>query len=228
MSTGMSKVMSDMVHEISKALIYISYFSIVVPIYFLVRRKHVLKFRQYRLLGIFFLASVVTDIGSYILAKYQIANIFLINVYFIVSFGILSLMYARLLRNAKPAIYSFFAFSAAVFVIDTFCIHGIERMQNYVTTLCSVLALGYAVVYYDHLLGTTDAQKIKRLPFFWINTAVAYYFGLNLVIFIFSTFVFENLHEDEVLTVWMFHNLNNIMRNLLLAAGLYYAGEKRS
>jgi drug/metabolite transporter (DMT)-like permease len=224
----MSEVMSDMVLQISRALIYISYFSIVVPCYFLLRKKHILKFRQYRLLGILFLVSVVADAGSFILAHYGISNIPVINLYFIVSFGIISLMYARLLRSTKHAIYSFFGVTFAFFILDCYYIQGFGTLQSYVATLCGILAIGYSVIYYDHLLNTIPVSSIRRLPFFWINTAVAYYFSFNLFILVFGTFIFENLKEVEIHAVWVFHNLNNIIKNGLFAIGLYYAGEKRT
>jgi hypothetical protein len=56
---------------------------------------------------------------------------------------------------------------------------------------------------------------------------VAYYNSLNLFIFIFDTFIFENMDEAQVLGVWMFHNMNNVVKNVLFAVGINYAGGKR-
>jgi len=170
--------------------------------------------------------SAIADGASYILAKDHFATIPIINVYFLVSFSVLSFMYARLLHGAKQAILSFIGIGFACFLWDTFCIHTIVTMQSYTVTLFSVLAIGYTLVYYDHLLSTMPAMNITRFPFFWINTAVAYYFCFNLFLFVFSTYIFENLKEEEVLAVWIFHNLNNTIKNILFAVGLSHVSER--
>lgn len=212
--------MKSMVHLIFKVLLYVSYSSIVVPLYFLFRTKDILKLRQYQLLGILFLVSAVADVAGYIMIKNQLSNHAVNNLYFLVSFVILSLMYMHLLCDVKHAIYSLIAASLCLFIWDTFCIQSIAGVQSYLLTFCCVLSIGYSIIYYDHLLDTIPAMNIMRLPFFWINTAVAYYFGLNLLLFVFSTYIFENLKDEEVLAVWAFHNLNNVFKNILFAVGL--------
>lgn len=209
-----------MVHLIFKVLLYISYFSIVVPVYYLLRRKHVLKLRQYQLLGILFVVSALADAVSYVLIKNHISNHAVNNIYFLVSFIILSLIYTLLLPDVKQAIHSFIGVAFYIFIWDTFCIQSITGVQSYVLTFCAVLSLGYALVYFDNLLSKRPALVIMHDPFFWINSAFAYYFGLNLFLFIFSTYIFENLKDEEVVAVWIFHNLNNIIRNILFAIGL--------
>lgn len=209
-----------MVHLTFKVLLYISYFSIVVPIYFLFRKKHALKLRQYQLLGVLLLVSAVADMVGYILIRNDISNHVVNNIYFMVSFIVLSLMYAQPLVDARPSIYSFIGVAFCLFIWDTFCLQSITGVQSYIATFCAILSIGYAIIYYDHLLTTLPATNITRLPFFWINTAVTYYFGLNLFLFVFSTYIFENLKDEEILVVWIFHNVNNIIKNILYAIGL--------
>lgn len=216
-----------MLPVISKVLVYISYLSVFIPIYFLFRKKNIFRLRQYWLFGILLLISAFADLGSYVLAWYSIPNIPLINVYFIASFTVLSLIYARLLRAVKFQINSFTIFSIIFFIVDSFYMEGITNFQSYVQTLCGVLTLGYAVLYYDHVLNDFPLINIKRHPFFWFNTAVAYYYSLNLFIFIFDTFIFENMDDTQILGVWIFHNLNNVVKNILFAVGINYAGGKR-
>lgn len=211
---------------IFKALLYISYFSIVVPFFFLLRRKHVLRLRQYQLIAVLFLVSVIADVTGYVLIKNQISNLVINNLYFLAAFLILSGLYSHLLRGAKMVIYAFMAVVLCFFVWDSFSQQSITGVQSYVITLCSVLLLGYATVYYEHLLHTSPVTDLLRYPFFWINSAVTYYYGLNFFIFIFSTYIFENLKDHEIVVVWIFHNTNNIIKNILLAVGIYYAGKE--
>jgi len=212
-----------MVHLIFKALLYVSYFSIVVPIYFFIKSKHVLKHREYRLLGVLFFVCAMSDAIGYVLIKNNMSNLIVNNVYFVLSFGILSLIYTQLLQGARIVIYLAYAATLVLFVFDSCCAQSITGVQSYVITLCSVLALGYSIVYFEHLRHTLPVANLTRSPFFWVNASVGYYFGLNLFIFVFSTYIFENLKEDEILAVWIFHNLNNIIKNILLGIGMYYA-----
>jgi hypothetical protein len=191
-----------------------------VPFFYLFRQKHVLKLRQYQLLGILLLVSTVADIVGYILIKNHIANHVVNNIYFLASFMVLSLMYAQPLSDARPSIYSFIGVAFCLFVWDTFCLNDIAGAQSYVATFCAVLSIGYSIIYYDHLISTMPGTNIMQVPFFWINTAVIYYFGINLFLFVFSTYIFENLKNEEILVVWAFHNANNIIRNILYAIGL--------
>ena len=216
-----------MVHLIFKVLLYISYFSIVVPIYCLLRKRHVLKLRQYQLFGVLLLVSLIADVVGYVLILNQISNHAVNNIYFLVSFAVLSLMYARLLPDVKQAIYSFIGVACCIFIWDTFCIQTITGVQSYVITFCAILSIGYALIYYDHLLNKRPALYIMQYPFFWINSAVVYYFGLNLFLFAFSNYIFENLKDEEVIAVWAFHNVNNIIKNILFAVGLSFIESKR-
>ena len=216
-----------MVHLIFKVLLYISYFSIVVPIYCLLRKRHVLKLRQYQLFGVLLMVSLIADVVGYVLILNQISNHAVNNIYFLVSFAVLSLMYARLLPDVKQAIYSFIGVACCIFIWDTFCIQTITGVQSYVITFCAILSIGYALIYYDHLLNKRPALYIMQYPFFWINSAVVYYFGLNLFLFAFSNYIFENLKDEEVIAVWAFHNVNNIIKNILFAVGLSVIESKR-
>ncbi len=211
---------------IFKALLYISYFSIVVPFLFLFRRKHVLRSRQFQIVTVLLIVSVIADVIGYILIKNEISNLVINNLYFLASFVILSLLYARLLTGGRTAIYIFIGLTVCFSAWDSLTQQSITGVQSYVITLCSVLAFGYSLIYFDHLLHTSPASDLTKFPFFWINSAIMYYYGMNLFIFIFSTYIFENLKDNEILVVWIFHNVNNIIKNILLAIGIYHAGKE--
>ena len=151
------------------------------------------------------------------------SNLVVNNLYFVVSFSILSLMYAGLLRGVRAVIYGLLVMVLCFFIWDSVALQSITGVQSHVMTLCGVLLLGYSVVYYDYLLHITPASKLSKNPFFWVNCAVCYYYGLNLFIFIFSNYIFENLNENEIIVVWTFHTFNNIIKNTLLAIGIYQA-----
>jgi hypothetical protein len=49
------------------------------------------------------------------------------------------------------------------------------------------------------------------------------YFSLNLFIYTFSPFVFEQLSKETAIIFWMAHGLVEIIRNIFLAIAFYYA-----
>lgn len=185
-----------------------------------------MRSRQFQIVTVLLIVSVIADATGYILIKNEISNLVINNLYFLASFVILSLLYARLLSGGSTAIYIFIAFTICFFTWDSLTQQSITGVQSYVITLCCVLAFGYSLIYFDHLLHTSPASNLAKVPFFWINSAIMYYYGMNLFIFIFSTYIFENLKDNEILLVWIFHNVNNIIKNILLAIGIYHAGKE--
>lgn len=185
-----------------------------------------MRSRQFQIVTVLLIVSVIADATGYILIKNEISNLVINNLYFLASFVILSLLYARLLSGGSTAIYIFIAFTICFFTWDSLTQQSITGVQSYVITLCCVLAFGYSLIYFDHLLHTSPASNLAKFPFFWINSAIMYYYGMNLFIFIFSTYIFENLKDNEILVVWIFHNVNNIIKNILLAIGIYHAGKE--
>jgi hypothetical protein len=185
-----------------------------------------LRSRQFQIVGVLLIVSLIADVTGYVLIKNEISNLVINNLYFLASFVVLSLLYARLLSGGRTAIYIFIAAAICFFAWDSLTQQSITGVQSYIITLCSVLALAYSLIYFDHLLHTSPASDLAKFPFFWINSAIMYYYGMNLFIFIFSTYIFENLKDNEILIVWIFHNVNNTIKNTLLAIGIYNAGKE--
>ncbi|HET9056058.1 MAG TPA: hypothetical protein VFN30_04340, partial [Chitinophagaceae bacterium] len=61
----------------------------------------------------------------------------------------------------------------------------------------------------------------------WITTAVFLYFSFNLFLFIMANYILKKFSAEIGMTVWGFHNINNIVKNILFAVGIYYAGKKQ-
>jgi len=209
-----------MVQQISTALIYVSYFSGVVPIYFLLRKKFVFKSALYRLFGVFLAISSLSDLISFLLAKSGVSNIPVGNIYLVVMFTVLSFMYSKLLTLSRSVILKIGIGCIIFFVVNSIYGQGLTTIQNYTLLLYGVMLIGYSLVYYDHLIHTIPVRDILSFTPFWINSGIAYYFCFNLFIFIACTYVFENLKPNEVLAVWIFHNVNNIVKNLLFTVGI--------
>lgn len=207
-----------MVQQISTALIYVSYFSGVVPLYFL-NKKFVFKSALYRLFGVFLAISFLSDLISFLLAKTEVSNIPIGNIYLVLMLIVLSLMYSKML-GVSSVILKICICCIVFFIVNSLYMQGLTTFQNYTLALYGIILIAYSMVYYEQLIQTIPARNILSYPLFWINSAIAYYFCLNLFLFFVSTYAFENLNPNEVLAIWIFHNVNNIAKNALFTVGL--------
>jgi len=213
-----------MVGFLSGAVVYISYlsaFSSILPLYFVMRRRQLLRKQVFALLTGLLLISLVSDMVCYILAKSSIPTMPVINVYFILSFLVLSLLYACLLHDVKEYIYKIAIACVVFFLIDSLFVQGVKVIQSYTTTLCSVITIGYCFILYYDLITNLPSFNISRNYLFWLNTGVVFYYSFNLLLFVFSTYVFINLSAYEVMAMWLFHNLNNIIKHVLFSIAIY-------
>jgi hypothetical protein len=46
-------------------------------------------------------------------------------------------------------------------------------------------------------------------------------------LFMMTEYVFKNQSNDAAIVFWAFHNFNNIIKNCLFAAGIYFAGVRK-
>jgi len=209
-----------MVEFLSGVVVYISYlsaFSSILPLYLLMRRGQLLRKQVFVLLAGLLLTSMVSDLVCYILAKSGIPTMPVINVYFIISFLILSLLYAYLLSDVKKYIYQIAIVCLVFFMINSLYGQGIKVIQSYTTTLCSVITIGYCFILFHDLITNLPSFNISKNHLFWLNTGVVFYYSFNLLLFIFSTYVFIKLSQYEVMAMWLFHNVNNIIKHVLFS-----------
>ncbi|HET9055302.1 MAG TPA: hypothetical protein VFN30_00500, partial [Chitinophagaceae bacterium] len=195
------------------ALVYSSIFSTLIPIgLFLVKKSKGFIVAIFILVVISFLFDMINLITVF--SGYR--GFYSFNTYFILQFLLLSYIFSLLLDN-KKFVYT----SVLLFVIFTFYVslgvQGFAEYQSWTRTTGGIILLTYSVLYYRQLLITLPAQNISQYAPFWINSAVFLYFSFNLFLFIIANYVFKNFSNEIGMTVWGFHNINNIVKNILFA-----------
>ncbi|MFM6975503.1 MAG: hypothetical protein ACKOW2_01480 [Sphingobacteriaceae bacterium] len=129
-------------------------------------------------------------------------------------------------------------------------IENLSVFQSYTLTLEGILLMIYSTLYYiEHQkrLNTQlpiseelseknllESTKVYESIFnstnqsnLYINSAVFFYFVMDIYLFSISNYVFRNESVDIAMTFWSFHNFCNIIKNGLFAAGIYYVGQKK-
>lgn len=177
-------------------------------------------------MSILLAVSAVSDATSYILAKMRISNLPVVNAYFIVSFALLLILYSMLLQRPKLAILLTGQVLLVYFILTSLDTWG--NFQSINTAIQSVALVFLGFLYYFDLYKQLPTDNLARFTPMWINAAIVCYYSFNLFLFLITNYLFENMSDGAALTFWSFHNLNNIVKNMLLAAGIYLGEEKKA
>lgn len=232
-------------------LIYISRFSVLIPLAFLIARRNRFKFKSINLIGLLLIISGLTDLTTYLMGAKSLNTAYISNFYTPIEFLLLCLFYQELLPRYKNLISLSLGIFLLFFLVDSLFIENLAVFQSYTLTFEGIvffmLSLIY-LVYYLRRLDSPEAEPIideeagsatlkstpndedifssRNYAHFWLNSAVFFYFAMDIYLFSISRFVFTHESADTAMLFWGFHNFCNTVKNLFFAVGIYYAGEK--
>lgn len=210
-------------YQFVNILSYVSVFSVLIPImlYFGKKIQSISSF-FFALL----LASFLSDICHEIYTRAGYKGYYVLNAFIFVQFLLISCIYYFLLKNKKLVYVNtiiFILFS----IFNVIFIQPIQVFQGWPLSVESILILMYSINYYNQALKINPPIDLLRHYPFWINTAIFFYFSFDLFLFAMSNYILEVLPNDIKMTVWGFHNLNNIIKNILFAVSITYVGVKQ-
>ncbi len=200
-----------------------SSFSVLLPLLLMVFSLHdQLQSPMRRALGILLLASGLSDAISYTLREMGQSNIVFINSYYIVQFLALSYIYSIIIPD-KKWVYGGVILFTVFLGINILFIQSFTKFQGWMIFVEGIILLGYAGMSSLNFLQVAHLSitLLDRLAG-WINLAVIFYFIPNLFLFLIRELMFPELDTDTARTYWSFHNCVNILKNILLALGIYY------
>ena len=208
-----------------KLLLYGSYFSVLVPILLLLAKKQNLKVPFIQVLFVLMIAGTISDLLGYILIKTGRSNTIVNNIFFIVQFFLLSYFYYLLLDN-KKLVYAALVLFTGSFIVNTVYIQPFTEYQSWSRIAGGILLISYAIICFRQTLTTPLKDEGLDEMLMWINIAVMFYFGFSMYLFASTNYIFKNESADVAILAWGFYNFVNIVKNVLFATGLYYAGRK--
>lgn len=227
---------------------YISNLSPIIPfILILGLGKERFQNKTISILCLLIFISALTDLITYVIGSKQQSTTFISNLYTPLEFIILAWLYSSLLSSHKKLFYSLVGFFITFFIIDSLMIEPLSEFQSYTLTLEGIILSIFSAIYFvEHLIrintlipisNEAPAKNLKESNNFyqsilgspshsnlWINLAVFFYFVMDIYLFSVSNYVFENETKEMAMMFWMFHNGCNILKNVLFAIGVYYAG----
>lgn len=207
-------------------LVYISALSICIPLIVGLIFKNNLR-PNFTILLYFVCADLLTEIMVHLFRSYHVNNLFVLRIYTVIQFVLLSVFYSKVLSLSKLSffinIFNFILLSIAL--IDLYK-NGIETTDDLTLTTASILLMIYSLFTFFHMMQNPVHANILSAPLFWFNTAVLLYFSGGLILFIFNSYILKHsykMHHE----LWGINSLLNIVFNLLMAIGFWKTKHKQ-
>jgi hypothetical protein len=208
-----------------KLLMYISYFSVLVPIFIFLAKKQNFKAPFLRVFFILLITGLLSDLIGYISIKAGGSNIVVGNIYILAQFFLLSYFYCLLLKR-KGLIYIAWVIFAACFMVNIIYFQPFNEYQGFTHSAGGILLMVCAVVcYFQTIRGPLTDDWLDDMKL-WMNIGVLFYFFMTMYVFISANYIFKNESEDIAMMAWGFHNVCNIIKNMLFAKAIYHAGKR--
>jgi hypothetical protein len=210
--------------SISEIIRYASILSVVLPlIVYFTKIKH--ASRAVHLIGAALVISAISDMVGYVLFAGGKSTVILFNGYYAVQFLLLTWFYYEVLPSdkAKSIVIGGLVTYALAFALITVFIQPLSEYQNYLWTITGMIMIVYGIAYFVNLFASEPNHGNHWV--LWINSGILFYFSFNLFVFFMSKYVLTKLEPEVSLLVWSFHNVNNILKNILVAFGVAAFGK---
>lgn len=199
---------------------YISIFSVLLPL----SKYFFTKFKPDAIKVLFVLLSIslTADLGNLIYIKIGGRGAEIVNIYFLLQFILVSVIFTMLCEQMKGMIYSIGGAYIIYFILNSLYLQPLSTFQSNIATLQDVIIIAYTFIYFYFVLKELEIGHLLRYSSFWIVTSLFLYSLLSVYIFALSTYVFANLPDKYGALLWMFHDLSNILKNIMFFLAMVY------
>lgn len=164
-----------------------------------------------KILSLLTIFTLINDLILYYTSSHGIRNIWLVNLFTILEFASLSLIYCFVLKETK-----FIQSLATALIIALFAIVYITINQSFYLHLNSaamaiesILMIILSVICFYQMLNKMEYENPLSNPLFWFNAAVLIYFSGGFFFFIFS-------QSKAPFNIWYIHNLIRLIYTTLI------------
>jgi hypothetical protein len=186
--------------------------------------------RQNLILAISLCISFVFDAIGWTVSNANKSPILYINLYFIVAFPAIMLFYHETLikKSFKVLVRIFtviFLLLASIFAFQ----QGLTVVNNNSWTLSSALITITSFLFVGDLNLMDDSNFSKNPSHetnIILNTSLALYYFVTIVIFAVTGYIFSNLSTEDILYFWSFHNVAHVLKNIGVAFAFYLSGKR--
>jgi hypothetical protein len=213
--------------NISEIIRGASNLSLLLPLtIYLARIKY--ASRQVHIIGILIIVSGICDLAGFFLFRQHQSTVVLFNTYYALSFFLLTWFYYEILfvNTRRILIWIGLAVYIQSFVLVTLFVQNFLQYQTLMWLITALIMITYSIAYFFYSLTTLTTAGYSGYSMIWINIGVMIYFCLNLFLFVMGNYVLTKLDPETSALIWSSHNINNIIKNILFAIGLYFYRRK--
>jgi hypothetical protein len=196
-----------------------SILSVLIPLIFYLIRMKTSSRTMHKIGGVIVLSAVSDAMGFYFFKGGE-STVFLFNTYYLALFFFLAWFYSGVLTTAggrNTVIIGVLAYVLS-FILVTAFVQGYDEYQTFMWTITGMIVIIFSISYF---LSVFSAQlPMENFGLLWINSGILFYFSFNLFLFVMSSYVLTKLAPELSMLIWSFHNVNNIIKNVLLALGI--------
>ena len=184
--------------------------------------------RHVHIIGILLIASGLCDLLGFILFEKRQSTVVLFNTYYALLFILLTWFYYEILftNTRRLMIWIGLAIYIQSFILVSVFMQNFLEYQTLMWVITAVIMITYSIAYFLHSLSTITTTGFLGYSVIWINIGVMIYFCLNLFLFVMGNYVLTKLDPDTSALIWSSHNVNNIIKNILFAVGIYFSKRK--
>lgn len=213
--------------NISEIIRIASNLSLLIPLVaYLLKAKY--ASRQIHIIGGLIIVSGLFDLwGMFLFSRHQ-STVVLFNAYYAVLFFLLTWFYYEVLfvNTRRIMVWIGLAVYLQSFILITFFVQSLFEFQTLMWLITAIIMITYSIAYFFYSLSTIITTGYFGHSLIWINVGVMIYFCLNLFLFVMGNYVLTKLDPETGAMIWSSHNINNIIKNILFAIGIFFYRKK--
>jgi len=203
------------------SLAFASWFSVLVPLgsSFLGKQQ-----REWKWLRILLILSFLSDSAGFCLSKLGYANLWLINIFFLVQFLILVKIFQLISEGLDGKKHAFFFYLGASILIahaiDFFITGSTSALNSYSSSFSCLAITILCLRFFIHILDRMPTPEIHKYSMAWLVIAVFLYHSGTFLLFLLNNYILlsdRSIHQSA----WALHNLLNIIKNILFALAIW-------
>jgi Na+/H+ antiporter NhaA len=166
--------------------------------------------------------SFITDVSNIIYLKLGYSGALINNIYFIISFYLISGLFASFTPHIKRLIAIIGILFALLIFTTIVRWQGIHEYQSILRVAASFVFIFYSGIFCHKFLKDLPVRQPLYYPPIWFVIEYSFYFSMALVLFALSTYFIESLPEKYSEILWVTHAFIALLKNLFLFVGVYF------
>lgn len=206
-----------------RELLLISIFLPLIPLLVgFIRSNTYSKIHQ--LVNLLLVVSIVSDVvNSFLLPFFDIGTLVGYHLFTAIEFTLYMLFFLQILYNIyvrkglKWLILIFWLYK----LLDVIVFTGTHHFDTIAITLEAIICMICCLYFFHQTLQQLQVQHLERFTPFWVCTGILIYFSGNLLLFLFSSYIFQQSYNFS-LAHWSLHAFFSILKYTAFSIGLWW------